>query len=144
MKEKNEFITAISFDFGLSSIGVAVGQSLTNTATPLVAIRASNGIPNWDEVSDIIKIWNPAILVVGKPLDKNNNPFPVITELSDNFCNILYDKYNINVCRVNEHLTTVEAKEIIFNKNGFKGLKKGAIDAKSAQLILEEWLKFRF
>ncbi|VEH68479.1 putative Holliday junction resolvase [Rodentibacter pneumotropicus] len=40
-------ITALAFDFGMKSIGCAVGQSITGTAQALPAFNARDGIPNW-------------------------------------------------------------------------------------------------
>ena len=39
---------ALGFDYGLSRIGVATGQTLTQTASPLTALPAQNGTPQWD------------------------------------------------------------------------------------------------
>ena len=41
----------LAFDFGTFSIGVAIGQHITGTASPLAALRAKDGQPNWDEVA---------------------------------------------------------------------------------------------
>ena len=49
----------MSFDFGTKKIGVAVGQSVTGTATPIKILMARDGIPNWQEVKALIEdsIW---------------------------------------------------------------------------------------
>ena len=38
--------TVLAFDFGTKSIGVAVGQEITGTASPLAALKAKDGIPD--------------------------------------------------------------------------------------------------
>ncbi|EKE87491.1 Holliday junction resolvase-like protein [Idiomarina xiamenensis 10-D-4] len=40
----------LAFDYGLKSIGVAVGQAVTGSATPLAALAARDGQPDWQQV----------------------------------------------------------------------------------------------
>ena len=47
--------TIMAFDFGTKSIGSAIGQEVTGTASPLKAFKANDGIPNWDEIEKQIK-----------------------------------------------------------------------------------------
>lgn len=49
--------TLIGFDFGTKSIGIAVGQEISGTATALSAVAAKDGIPNWDNVKKILDEW---------------------------------------------------------------------------------------
>ena len=44
---------ALGFDYGLSRIGVATGQTLTQTASPLTALPAQNGTPQWKTVEQL-------------------------------------------------------------------------------------------
>ncbi|MGL4615349.1 MAG: Holliday junction resolvase RuvX, partial [Shewanella sp.] len=46
--------TVLGFDFGTKSIGVAVGQAITASATPLLSLKAVDGIPNWEQVGQLI------------------------------------------------------------------------------------------
>ena len=62
----------MAFDFGLRQIGVAVGNRLLCTAQPLPVVRARDGTPDWETVGRLIAEWDPALLVVGDPL---NIPF---------------------------------------------------------------------
>ena len=69
-------VTVLAFDYGLKSIGVAVGQSMTGTATMLKALKAQDGIPNWDLIEALIKEWQPQLLVVGLPLNMDGTEQP--------------------------------------------------------------------
>ena len=40
----------LGFDFGLARIGVATGQTVTKTATPLTILKAQQGQPDWTQV----------------------------------------------------------------------------------------------
>ncbi len=45
-------LTALAFDYGTKKIGVAVGQSITQTASPLAIIPARDGIPDWAQLKN--------------------------------------------------------------------------------------------
>jgi len=55
------------FDFGYKRIGVAIGQSITQTARPLCTLNAKDGVPDWQEVEKILRDWRPEALIVGLP-----------------------------------------------------------------------------
>ena len=61
--------TLLCFDFGTKRIGVAVGQTLTDTATPLEIISVRNNRPDWERISALIKQWQPQALLVGKSFE---------------------------------------------------------------------------
>ncbi|MEK9542858.1 MAG: Holliday junction resolvase RuvX, partial [Luminiphilus sp.] len=58
----------LAFDWGLKRIGVAVGNGLLGTSEPLCILRAHDGVPNWQEVAQLLAQWQPAQLVVGDPV----------------------------------------------------------------------------
>lgn len=57
----------LGFDFGYKRIGVAVGQQLTCSASPLATLNARAGVPDWNAVAKVIAQWSPQALVVGIP-----------------------------------------------------------------------------
>ena len=67
MADSSNFIIAI--DFGLTHIGLAVGQRVTNSASGLTTIKAKNGSPNWKELNILIDEYSPSLLLVGFPLN---------------------------------------------------------------------------
>lgn len=130
----------LSFDFGTRNIGVAVGQIITKTATPLNILRAKNGVPNWDEVAKLIAAWQPQALVVGVPRHLDDTPHR-ITALARKFIGHLTKRYNLQVYEAEERLTTKSAREEIYAEGKYKALQNKNIDSAAAVLILEEWLK---
>lgn len=124
----------------MKHIGVAVGQTITRTANPLTSLKAINGIPKWDEIAKIITTWNARALVIGIPLNMDGTEQP-ITAAAKKFGNRLEAQFKLPVHRVDERLTTVEAKQQLFDLSGYKALDKTAIDSYSAKLILESWLQ---
>lgn len=143
MKTNNqEPSTFLGFDYGTQSIGVAVGQTITNTAQVLTALQARKGIPNWNEVALLIQKWNPQALIVGLPLNMNGTE-QSLTQKVKEFIENLELRFHLPVYTEDERLTTIEARAELFKKGGFHSLKKQKIDALSAQLILEAWMKKR-
>ncbi|MGD9393310.1 MAG: Holliday junction resolvase RuvX, partial [Chromatiales bacterium] len=49
--------TLLGFDYGTRRIGVAVGQTLTGTATPLTTLDSDNTRPDWEGISALINEW---------------------------------------------------------------------------------------
>ena len=43
----------LGFDFGMKRIGVALGNSLTENARPLLTLAARDGIPDWDQIESL-------------------------------------------------------------------------------------------
>ncbi|AWX13797.1 Holliday junction resolvase RuvX [Mergibacter septicus] len=133
-------LTVLAFDFGLKSIGCAVGQSITCTAQALPAFKAQDGIPNWQVVEKCLNEWQPDKLVVGLPLNMDGTE-QELTHLARKFANRLHSRFGYQVELQDERLTTTEAKAEIFARGGFKALEKGKIDSISACLILESWFE---
>jgi putative Holliday junction resolvase len=133
----------LGFDFGTKSIGVATGQMITATAQPINAIKANDGIPNWDIVEKLIKEWQPDLVVVGLPLNMDGTEQP-ITQRAKTFANRLNGRFGVKTALQDERLTTASAKEFIFERGGFKALDKGKVDSVSAALILESWMESQY
>ncbi|MFH7564302.1 MULTISPECIES: Holliday junction resolvase RuvX [Oceanimonas] len=131
--------TLLGFDYGLKSIGVAVGQELTATARPLLALKASDGVPNWEQIENLLKEWQPALLVVGLPLNMDGTEQD-ISRRARKFANRLHGRFGLPVELQDERLTTTDARARLFEAGGYKALGKDAVDAVSAQLILESWM----
>ena len=59
--------TVMAFDFGLRQIGVAVGNCLLGTTQPLPILKAKDGQPDWQALTESGREWQPDLLVVGDP-----------------------------------------------------------------------------
>lgn len=133
-------ITVIAFDFGTRSIGCAVGQSITQTAQPLNAFKAQDGIPNWTQIEQVLQEWKPNCIVVGLPLNMDGSEQD-LTLRAKKFANRLSARFGIKVELHDERLTTTAAKDYLFERGGFKALDKGKVDSISACIILESWFE---
>ena len=63
----------MAFDFGTQKMGMAVGSSLIESATPLALFPMKDGIPNWDTLLKIVKQHQPNLFLVGLPLNMDNS-----------------------------------------------------------------------
>lgn len=132
--------TFIAFDFGTKKIGVAVGQTITATATPQNSLAAKKGIPDWQEIEKLVMQWQPVGFVVGIPINMDSTPQP-ITEKARHFASLLCNKFGLPVHEVDERLTTVEAKQRLYDLGGYKALQEISVDSFAAKLILEAWMR---
>ena len=130
--------TLLSFDFGTKRIGVAVGQTVTQTATPLETVQTSKGIPEWSTIARLMKKWRPEAIVVGIPVNMDGTN-QTISQLAREFAQQLRDQYHLPVHEVDERLTTKDARERLFTQGGYKALQDGQVDCVAAQLILQNW-----
>ncbi|MDX1509278.1 MAG: Holliday junction resolvase RuvX, partial [Woeseiaceae bacterium] len=66
--------TIIAFDYGLRRIGIAVGQSVTRSASPVgIAANGDDG-PDFARIGGLIEEWRPGRLVVGMPTHADGSP----------------------------------------------------------------------
>jgi putative Holliday junction resolvase len=123
--------TLLCFDYGQKRIGVAVGQAITGTATPLQIINVYNNQPEWDRIQQMIKDWQPQALIVGIPIQMDDAR-QEMTAAAERFVRQLEGRFHLPVFGVDERLSTFEAK----NRSGMET----EIDSIAAQAILETWL----
>lgn len=130
----------LGFDFGYKRIGVAVGQQLTCSASPVSTINAKSGIPDWNVVQKIITQWNPQGLIVGLPTCIDDSEL-YTTSAARRFAKQLKKRFALPVHLVDERLSTVEARGQLFEQGGYRKLKKTEVDSIAACVILEQWLQ---
>ncbi|WP_286236687.1 Holliday junction resolvase RuvX [Neptuniibacter halophilus] len=134
----NSIEQVLAFDFGTTRIGVAAGQSVTASASPLPPVRARDGIPDWEQLDAMINEWQPHALVIGIPLNMDGT-LQDLSHRARKFANRLHERYKTPCFLMDERLSTVAAKEIHFAAGGSNNFKKESVDGIAAQLILESW-----
>lgn len=136
--------TVIAFDFGLRRIGVAVGQRITGSATPLKVIVTGDQGPDWARIEQILREWQPDQIVVGLPFHADGSE----AEIGDAARAFAQDlqRFAIPTELVDERFSSREAESIIKAQRQ-AGLRrrqqKGDIDAIAAAIIAERWLAIR-
>jgi len=132
--------TVLGFDFGKKYIGIAVGQEITGTATPLGSVKAKDGIPHWENIEKYINEWQPHLIIVGLPLNMDGTEQQLTLD-AKKFGNRVFGRFGVQVEFQDERLTTADAKEQLFSRGGYKNLKKDNIDSESAKLIIESFFE---
>ncbi len=122
----------IAFDFGEKKIGVAVGQTSTNTSSPLQIIFNKDNKTNWISISSLLDEWKPDLILLGKPLNMEGSE-SVIMKKVDKFYKELKSIYDADIEFVDERLTTFEAREIL------KDEKHDNVDAHAAKILIDNW-----
>lgn len=100
---KDGFVLGI--DFGLKHIGIAVGQTVTQTANGLTTIRAKNGKPNWSEFEQLLQQHQPLAVVVGLPLNMDGTCSDM-SERATTFAETLAMRFPTPVFMADERLTS--------------------------------------
>ena len=122
----------MGFDYGTRKIGVATGQLVTRTATPIAIVQARDGIPNWNDIEKLITEWKPSQLVVGLPLNMDGSESEMSIRALK-FARRLTGRFNLPHQTIDERLSTREARE--------QSKTAGQIDDIAAKIILESWLR---
>jgi len=130
--------TLLGFDYGTAKIGIAVGQTETGTANPLMTLRAIQQKPDWTAIGRLIDDWLPEALVVGLPYDMDDTETE-IAPLARRFARQLEGRYRLPVHMADERLTSQVDRQLL----GRKIKKYEELDAIAAKLILETWLSER-
>jgi putative Holliday junction resolvase len=129
----------MAFDFGLRQIGVAVGNCLLRSTQPLAIIRAREGIPDWSALEQMVKQWQPDLLVVGDPLNMDGSAGELCLR-ARKFANRLHGRLGLPVELVDERLTSFEAKQISREQGHGGDYKRQPVDSHAAELVLQSWL----
>jgi len=133
-----QFANAMGFDFGLRRIGVAYGQTVTATASPLDPVIARDGIPDWERIDKALNEWKPEVLVVGLPLNMDGS-ISDMARRARKFANRLQERSKLACFLYDERLTSYEAKEIHLARGGGSHFGTESVDGIAAQLMLEAW-----
>ena len=119
----------LAFDFGTKRVGVASGNTLTRSASPLRTLTAE-GDARFQAIAALISEWQPAALVIGVPVHPDGQPHDN-TARAQRFGRQLHGRFGLPVHEVDERYTTTEAH----------AMGAADVDAASAALILEQFLR---
>ena len=129
----------MGFDFGTQSIGIAVGQEITRTASPLKPLPARDGKPDWDRLAKIVEEWQPRLFIVGMPYHMDGSESD-LSKRAARFGRRLEGRLGIPWAGMDERLSSFEVRSSLKDS----GIRiKGPIDSMAAKLILESWLRSR-
>lgn len=127
-RARESVISFLGFDFGTRRIGVASGNALTRSASPLATIAAV-GEARFEAIGRLIDEWHPDALVVGVPRHPDGAAHQN-TLRAERFARQLGGRYGLPVHEVDERYSTVEAAS--------RGARD--LDAAAAAITLEQFL----
>ena len=135
-------LTALAFDFGTRSIGLAYGQSLTGSARELDPLPAKDGKPDWDQVQRIVKEWQPQVLLVGLPLNMDGSESEFGAR-ARKFGQRLHGRLGLPVEYADERLSTRAAKDEARERGHRGDYANQPVDSIAARIFLEDWLRLQ-
>ena len=130
----------VALDFGTKRIGVAITDDLNIIASGLDTVSNENILSFLKNLTSKNKIDT---IVIGKPLQKNNQPPDVKFEILK-YINVLKNNFPlIKLERYDERFTSVIAKKVILESgiNKVKRRNKSLVDKISATIILQSYLE---
>jgi len=132
----------MAFDFGRRRIGMACGDTVSRTASPLRGIDNDGAGPPWDAIDARVREWQPDLLVVGLPYNADGSDGRMATA-ARRFAAQLAERYTLPVRLTDERYSSLEAAHRLRSERD-AGLRKrrvakADVDAAAACVILERW-----
>lgn len=132
----------LGIDYGDSRVGLAITDPLGITAQGLETIHHNgNDKIVLKRLEELINEYEINTIAIGLPLNMNGTKSERV-EVTEQFIHKLKCKFNkINIERIDERLTTVQAHKTMNFLNVNKYKKRDIVDTISAVYILEIYLK---
>jgi putative Holliday junction resolvase len=132
----------LAFDFGRRRIGVACGDTITRSASPVGMVPVDDAGPRWQQIESLLKTWMPNLAVVGLPYNVDGSE-SVLAADARGFAAQFGERYRLEVVLVDERYSSMDAQARLKSarESGLKRrrVSKADIDAVAACVILERW-----
>jgi putative holliday junction resolvase len=142
MPESSRPKIVLAFDFGRRRIGVACGDTVSRSASALMAVPADSKGPRWPAITSLLRDWQPDMAVVGLPYNVDGSDSEQ-TLAARSFAAELARRYGLEVAMVDERYSSLEAearlKSARESGSRRRRVAKSDIDAAAACVILERW-----
>ena len=143
MPEPAAAAVILAFDYGFKRIGIAVGQTVTGSASPLGTVANGPAGPDSDRLARLVREWAPAVLVVGLPLNADGSASDM-SRAARAFASELGSRFGLPVAEVDERHTSREAQAALKEARQAgtrRRVRKEHVDAAAAVLIAERYLR---
>jgi putative holliday junction resolvase len=132
----------LAFDHGARRIGIACGDTVSSSASPLKSV--ASGAASWVAIESLVRDYRPDILVVGLPYNVDGSESEAAAR-ARRFAGELENRYGVPVELIDERYSSLEAAARLKDGRAAglskRRVRKGDIDAGAACVILERWLK---
>lgn len=132
----------LAIDYGEKRTGIAVCDKNEVLATPVCTIEEGYEPKLIEKISQIVKEYNPKMIVVGKPVNMDGSEGERANKCTE-FANTLSQSVDIKCEMFDERMTTVIAHKSLNFTNTRGNKRKSVVDALSAQIILQDFIEFR-
>jgi putative holliday junction resolvase len=136
--------TVLAFDFGKRRIGIASGDTLTQSAAPRAALTSRSGAPDWPGIERLVQTLGPAILVVGAPYNVDGSE-GALTAQARRFAAELARRFALPVQLVDERFSSLEAGEALRSRRASgerrRRVQRADVDSAAAAVILMRWFQ---
>jgi putative Holliday junction resolvase len=132
-------VAALGLDIGTRRIGVAGCDGLGLIATGLTTIARTSWAQDVTQLRQIIQQRQVEVLVIGLSY-RSDGGLTKQGEKTKQLAEKLAQEFQLPVVYVNEHLTSVEAEELIISSGIRPRDNKALVDRKAAAIILQQWL----
>ncbi len=133
----------LAFDFGLKRIGIAAGDTVTQTAAPRSAAAVTAAGPDWTAIDAEVRALQPRLLVVGTPYNVDGSP-GALAEAASGFAAELERRFHLPVRRVDERFSSLHATAELKGQRASgerrRRIRREDLDSVAAAVILERWL----
>jgi len=132
----------LALDYGVKKMGMALGNTITQTARAFDILAMNNGQPDWDNLIGIIKVWGVTQVVVGLPLNMDGTS-SMLSKRAHKFARrlahrVMEQHLPVTVSLCDERLTSIEAREIAWD-NGWIKNERDPIDDISACILMSTY-----
>ena len=132
--------TFLGFDYGEKYIGIALGNSLLQQASPLTTLPNRGRNAYFIDIKKLIDTWQATALVIGLPLYPDGCPH-AITEQALRFGRRLCHHFELPVLFVDERYSSLAAASDIQSSREKNQTARSihSIDAMAARVILQQY-----
>lgn len=134
--------TLLGFDVGSRRIGVAVGNTISGSASEVGVLDVHETGPDWPRLDRWVGEWRPEALVVGDPATLDGGDQPA-RQRARAFARELARRYGLPVEQVDERRSSQEAARRFAAARAAGARRRhqaSQLDALAAVVILERWL----
>lgn len=132
--------TLLGLDYGVKKMGMALGNTLTQSSRPFDILAMNNGQPDWDNLLGIIETWKINEVLVGLPLNMDGTD-SMLSKRAGKFARRLAHRLGerhlgVRVFMYDERLSSHEARSIAWERGWIKH-ERDPIDDISACLLID-------
>ncbi|MGZ4032536.1 MAG: Holliday junction resolvase RuvX [Tumebacillaceae bacterium] len=129
----------LGIDYGDVRIGIAVSDLMGWTAQGVETIHRKNDEQDFKRLEELIKQYDVEKIVLGYPKNMNGTIGPR-GELSQQFAEILKEKFGLPVILWDERLSTMAAERMLVSADVSRKKRKQVVDKMAAAIILQNYL----